>query len=147
MNTEEPPIWECDHDIIVQARAEVIWRCFLDIASWPQWNAGVAEIHMEGEFEAGNHFMMVTPERERFTTRLVEVRELSGFLDETRVGELRVFVDHQIRSISEDVSQVVFSLQAFGPGCDELGPAISADFPAVLRALAARAESATCEAA
>ena len=147
MNINEPPVWECDHEVTVNARAEVIWRCFQDVASWPQWNAGISSVAMEGAFEAGNHFEMLTSTQERLSTRLVEVRELRGFLDETRLGELRVFVDHQIRPISDDVTQVVYSLQAFGPGCEELGPIISADFPDVLKSLAARAESVSCEAA
>ena len=107
MNTNEPPVWECDHEVTVNGRPEVIWRHFQDVATWPQWNAGISSIRMEGEFEAGNHFVMVTPTQDRFTTRLIEVRELKGFLDETRVGDLRVFVDHQIRPITEDVTRVV----------------------------------------
>ena len=145
LNANQPPVWECEHEVVVNARPEIIWRQFQDVAAWPQWNAGISHIEMSGPFETGNHFVMTTPGQEPFTTRLVEVRENNGFLDETRVGELRIFVDHQIQPISEDLTRVVYSLQAFGPGCDDVGPMVSADFPDVLKSLAARAESVACE--
>lgn len=145
MNMDQPPVWECEHEIMINARADVIWRQFQDVASWPQWNAGISRIEMQGPFESGNRFVMTPPGQEPLTTRLVEVRQMSGFLDETCVGELRIFVDHQIQPISDDLTRVIFSLQAFGPGCDDVGPMVSADFPEVLKALAVRSESVACE--
>ena len=41
-------------------------------------------------------------------------------------------------------SRVVFVLEAFGPESDKIGPAVAADFPDVLKALASHAECGAC---
>ena len=140
MNNEPVKVWECEHEIEVNAGPEVVWRIFQNLAEWPKWNAGIARIEVDGPFVAGTRFRMTLPDGPELTTRLVEVRENVGFVDETRLEDLRVFVDHQIQPLPAGRSRVKYSLEAFGPSCDEMGPIISADFPEVLKALAALAE-------
>lgn len=145
MKHDDPPVWECEHEIVVNAGPETIWRLLEDVAGWPQWNAGIARIEIDGPFTAGTRFVMTPPGQEPLTTRLVEVRENAGFVDETRVGELRIFVDHQLEPLERNRTRMVFSLEAFGAGCEIVGPGVAADFPDVLKALAARAEALACE--
>jgi hypothetical protein len=55
-------------------------------------------------------------------------------------------VDHRLEALAADRTRVVFSLEAFGPSCDDIGPQIASDFPDVLKSLAARAEALACDA-
>jgi hypothetical protein len=87
---------------------------------------------------------MRLPTGEELASRLVEVRKNAGFLDETQVGTTRVFVDHRIEPTDSENCRVVLSLEAFGAGCDEIGPMACADFPEVLQSLARRAETLSC---
>lgn len=145
MNPLEPEVWECDYDIEVDATPEAIWAYFEDVSGWKRWNAGIEEIQIRGPFEAGVEFVMKPTGQDWVTTCLREVQPNIGFIDETQVGELRIFVEHRIESIAECRCRVTYSIQAFGPGCDEIGPAVSADFPVVLRALKEMAETETAE--
>ena len=145
MNHQRTEVWECEHAIEMSALPEAIWSLFRDVASWPQWNAGVAKIEISGPFTAGTCFTMTPTGQDAVTTRLVEVRENVSFLDETRVGDLTVYVDHRIEVIASGRCRVVFSLEAFGPKGEEVGQAVSADFPDVLKALAAQAECVSCQ--
>ncbi len=139
MTTTGPQIWECEHAIEVNASPEAIWALFQDVAGWTRWNAGIDRIELNGPFAAGTTFDMTPPGQETLRTRLVEVIENVGFLDETVVGDLRIFVDHRIEVLGRNQCRVVYSLEAFGPSCDEVGPLVSADFPQVLGALSALA--------
>ncbi len=147
MKHDDPPVWECEHEIVVNTGPEIIWRLFQDVPGWKQWNAGIEHIEIHGPFAVGTHFVMTPPGQEPLTTRLVEVRENAGFVDETRVDELRIFVDHRLEPLDADRTRVVYSLEAFGHACETVGPQVAADFPDVLKSLAARAEALACEAA
>lgn len=139
MKATAPQVWECEHAIEVSASPETIWTVMADVAGWPRWNAGIARIELQGPFAAGSTLAMTPPGRPTLTTELVEVRECLGFLDKTVVGELTVFVDHRIEPLDRWHCRVVYSLEAFGPGCDEVGPQIACDFPEVLGGLAGQA--------
>jgi hypothetical protein len=143
MKDHKVSVWENEHSIEINASPEVIWALFKDVAGWKRWNVGIEEIELHGSFAAGTEFTMKPPGQDALTTQLVEVSENFGFLDKTCVGELSVFVDHRIEPIGEGRCRVTYSIEAFGPSCDEIGPMISADFPDVLKALA---EIAECEA-
>ena len=141
MNPNKPEVWECEHDVEVNASPEVIWALFEDVPGWTRWNAGIEKIEIDGPFQVGAEFAMKPTGQPSVTSRLREVQRNVSFLDETHIGDLRIFVEHRIEVLSCSRSRVVFSLEAFGPSCDQVGPAVSADFPDVLDALRDLAES------
>jgi len=55
------------------------------------------------------------------------------------VGDLTVLVSHRLEVLGDRRTRVTYQVEAYGPGCDDVGPAVSADFPAVLAELAALA--------
>ncbi|HEU5079859.1 MAG TPA: SRPBCC family protein [Opitutaceae bacterium] len=144
MSHEEVEMWEYEYSIETDASVPVIWNLFADVSGWSRWNAGVARAEILGPFAVGTRFLMTLPGRETLTSRLVEVRENGGFVDETCVGEARVFVDHSLEAQENGRTKITYSLQAFGPGCAQLGRTISMDFPDVLTSLAELAESEMC---
>ena len=146
MKDQKVSVWESEHSIEINASSGAIWALFRDVAGWKRWNAGIEAIELHGPFAAGTEFTMKPPGQDALLTQLVEVTENSGFLDKTCVGELSVFVDHRIEAIAPRRCRVTYSIEAFGPSCDEIGPMISADFPEVLKALAAVVECEACSA-
>ena len=147
MNDQKTSVWEVEHCIETNASPEVIWALFKDVPGWKRWNSGIEEIEMTGEFEAGTFFLMKPPGQDSLKSRLIEVTENAGFLDETCVGDLKIYVDHRITRIASGRTKITYSLEAFGPSCDEIGPLVSADFPDVLKALVALAEREASQAA
>jgi hypothetical protein len=145
MHNDEPPVWECEHEVLVSATPAVVWSVFRDVAAWKDWNPGVQHTELQGAFLPGSR--IIRHEREGVSiTRLIEVNEPHGFVVETRLNDVRVFVDHRLERLSEDRTRVVYSLEAFGPSCEQVGAAIAAAFPETLRGLGSRAESLMCEA-
>lgn len=140
MNDQKVSVWEVEHGIETTASPEAVWALFKDVDTWKLWNAGVEHIEILGPFEAGTILLMKPPGLEPLKSRLIEVTENSGFLDETCVDELKIYVDHRVELIAPGRTKITYSLEAFGPSCDEIGPMVSADFPDVLKGLVALAE-------
>jgi hypothetical protein len=132
-------LWRGEHSIETSASKEAIWRLFSDVNGWKRWNAGIERIEMKAPFAVGSEFFMQPPGQDGFISKLIWVVPNAGFTDETRVGDLTVRVEHRIERVSENLRRVVYAIEAQGPGCEEIGPAVSADFPDVLRALVALA--------
>jgi hypothetical protein len=134
--TNEHEIWRGEHSVDTTASPEAIWGMFCDTDGWKAWNAGIEEIQLEGPFAAGTWFTMKPPGQDALRSRLLDVRENERFVDETRVEGLVVTVEHRIERLAPGGTRVTFAIDAAGPGAQHVGPAIAADFPDVLAALA-----------
>jgi len=130
-----------EHTLDISASPEAIWKRFADVPGWKRWNAGIEDIRIEGPFSKGTEFTMKPPGQDALTSKLVDVAENERFVDETRVGDLVVLVTHALKKIAGG-TRVTYAIEARGPEAEHIGPAISADFPEVLAALAREVGSA-----
>ncbi len=140
MNTSSN-YWFTEYQSEIAAAPEKIWAYFCDVPGWKNWNAGIEEIEIKGPFAAGTVFIMKPPGQDSLISTIVEVQENELFVDRTAVGDLIITVSHKIERLGSNQSCVVYSVQAVGPGCEDVGPAVSADFPDVLDALRQIVES------
>ena len=46
-------MWEYEHSIETEASPEAIYRLYSDVATWPRWDEGIAEVTLDGPFAAG----------------------------------------------------------------------------------------------
>ena len=87
---------------------------------------------------------MFPPEGEPIELRIAEAHEPDRFVDQADMGEIVVRTTHRVERTGPGRAQILYRMQITGPGADTvgavIGPQISADFPEVLAALAARAE-------
>jgi hypothetical protein len=98
---------------------------------------------MAGPFAEDTEAVMVLPDGTALPFRFVWVEAGRGFEDETAVPGTGVVVRVRHELIPQDSgTQIVYSCVADGPDevVAEVGEAVSADFPDVIAALAARAE-------
>lgn len=128
--------WHTEYNIEVNATPEIVWRLFCDVANWKKWNSGIEEIALEGPFARGTWFTMKPPGQEAIRSQLIDVTENEGFTDETRFGDVMIWVAHRLERLGVARTRVIYAVDIDGPGGDEIGRAISADFPDVLSALA-----------
>ncbi len=131
-------MWKQDFFIDTPAPANAVWPWLCDTRRWPEWNAGVAAIELHGEFRAGTRFTMTLPDGTRIDSLLTEVQDNCCFVDETRLEGLCVIVSHRLDPLAEGGTRIHYEIAVTGDGAAEAGQAISADFPEVLAALAAR---------
>ena len=144
-------MWTSQHSIVSQASIEAVRSLFEDVAGWPEWNAGIEWIRLDGPFAVGTEGTMKVPGQDPLPFRLIAVGP-DGFEDETAVPDagIVVRVRHSIEAVDPTKVRITYRVTIDGPAADDVGPVIgpqiSADFPDVLEALAARAESLNAEA-
>ena len=134
-------MWSTEYQRDIKATPETIWRLFSDVAGWKSWNAGIELIELHGPFKTGTTFTMQPPGQDAFISTLIDVRPNELFIDETKLGDIRVVVEHRIEPIASNQVVVRYRITVEGPDAAEVGAAVSADFPDVLSALSQRAES------
>ena len=136
-----PSTWIHETSIETTAAPAVLWKIFADVSGWKRWNAGIERILLLGDFASGIRFVMQPPGQEAFTSKLLDVVENQGFVDETVIDETRVVVDHRLIPLAWGGTKVVYRTEVEGPQADDFGPMVTGDFPEVLSALKDFAES------
>jgi polyketide cyclase/dehydrase/lipid transport protein len=144
---EVKTMWTYEHSLQTAAGPETIFEIFRDVSRWPEWNPGVERIDLDGPFATGTTGVMVIPDQGSLSFRLAWVGEGRGFEDETEIpgGEVVVRVRHSLEPLAASGTRITYRASVEGPSADalgpEIGPAVTADFPDVMAALAARAEA------
>jgi hypothetical protein len=137
-------MWEYEHSVETTAAPEVLWRHWASVAEWPEWNAGIERIEMDGPFAVGTVFTMTPPGDEPLRMRLTEVVPGELFTDEMDAGDFVVRTVHSLEAAGAGKTRVVYRTEISGVAADQvgpsIGPAITADFPDVVAALVRRAE-------
>lgn len=140
-------MWTFEHSIETPASARAVFGLFEAVDTWPEWNSGVERIELSGPFAEGTTGTMFMPGQQPLEFRLAWVEDGRGFEDETPVLDAGVVVHvrHALDPLSSGGTRITYSVVIDGPAADAvgptIGPAISDDFPAVMAALAARAEA------
>jgi hypothetical protein len=140
-------LWTYETSRDSSATAATVFVLFEDVASWPEWNAGVERIDLDGPFASGALGIMTMPDGERLAFRLVSVANGEGFEDETPIAGAGVVVRvrHILQPLPAGGIRITYAATVDGPGAGTAGPgigsAVTADFPAVLASLVAFAEA------
>lgn len=145
IKSRERTMWEYEHSVETTASREELWRHWTDMASWASWNAGIAKLEVDGPFEVGTEFVMTPPEGDPVKLRLSEIVDGELFADVADAGDFAVTTVHRLTPLEDGRTRVTYRTEISGPLADEIGPAIgpeiTGDFPDVLAALIALAES------
>ena len=139
-------MWEYEHSVEIAAPPDAVWECWSDIPSWPTWNAGITTVTVDGPLAVGTSFTMtVPPDDEAITMRIVDVVPGRMFTDQVDFQGVVVTTVHRLEPTPRATTVITYRTEITGPDADTVGPAIgpdiTADFPDVLAALSALAES------
>ena len=120
------------------APASTVWQLLEDVDGWPRWNAGTTFSTLDGPMRRGARGRMRLPDDEELGFEIVGFEPGSHFVDETPVGPVRVRVEHAVRDLGQGRARIVYAVEADGPpeAAQEIGHAVSADFPEVMDSLA-----------
>jgi len=138
-------VWAIEHSVETSAAPEAIWRMWVDVEGWPEWNGDIERIELVGPFVAGGTIVMAPIGEEPVELRIAEAVEPELFVDEAELGEIVVRTNHRVQPLDGERARVTYRMEITGPAADtlgaQIGPEISADFPQTLAALAERAEA------
>jgi hypothetical protein len=138
-------MWTKEYSGESSASADRLFSILADPVAWSEWNSEVARVEMSGPFAAGTAAVMVLPDGTSLPFRFVWVEDGCGFEDETPVPGTGVIVRvrHELTPRGAG-TRITYRCVADGPddAAAEVGATVSADFPEVIAALAARGERA-----
>jgi uncharacterized protein YndB with AHSA1/START domain len=129
-------VWTVEHSIEASLGPEAIWRAWADVERWPAWNADIARISINGPFATGSTIAMTPKGQGTVDLRITEAVEGERFVDQAEVEGTVVRTTHRVDRLEGDRVRIVYRLEASGPAEEQIGPAVSADFPETLASLA-----------
>jgi hypothetical protein len=132
------------HTLEVDVSAAAVWALYEDVTTWPSWDAEAERVTREGPLEAVVGGTMTFKGQPPLAYRLTKVEPLREFVDETPVGELVVRVAHRLEPLAGERERLRVTYHAEVDGsveqAQQLGAAITADFPDTMASLVALAK-------
>ncbi|MEU7859162.1 hypothetical protein [Nonomuraea sp. NPDC049141] len=136
-------MWTYEHSVETNAMPEAIWRLWADVENWGAWNADIESIQISGTFAAGAEIVMTPAGEDPVHLRVAEATVDELFVDEARIDGLLLRTVHRLDRGERLRTRVVYRMEITGAAADELGPqigpAVTADWPATMAALVERA--------
>jgi hypothetical protein len=131
------PAYSYSHTIEDEVAPDAVWALYEDVSTWPAWDAEAEWVTREGPFAAGSAGEMKFRGMDPLPYRLTRVEPLREFVDETPVGDLVVRVSHRLEPLGSGRLRVTYAAEIDGPEEEaaQVGPMITADFPATMAAL------------
>lgn len=88
-------MWTKSHTIVTtKVTKEQMWKLFENVNGWPGWDGGIEETKLEGEFEAGNQFMLKPKGGPKLTVKLIETVKNQKFTDVTGFPLAKLYDEH-----------------------------------------------------
>ena len=136
------PSFIYSHAVAADTSAQAVWSLYEDVATWPQLDDQAEWVTREGPFVAGTAGIMKFKDQDPLRYRLAKVEPGCEFVDETPVGDLVVRVSHLLEPLGRECVRITYTVEIDGPEeqARQIGPAITADFPDTMAALAALAK-------
>src|SRR5579885_966594 len=138
-------MWEYEHSIETAARPEAIFALYADVATWPRWDDGIADLRLYGPFAVGTPGVLTPKGQDPLPFRLSAVWPDRGFADETEIpgaGLLLRFV-HTLTPLGDGRTRITHRVEIDGPAAGtlgpEIGPGITGGFPTTMATLARQA--------
>ncbi|MEV6874842.1 SRPBCC family protein [Amycolatopsis sp. NPDC051128] len=131
-------LYEYEHSEISAAPAAAIWPLWADTGRWPEWDAGVRSVVLDGSFTVGTSGTMTMDGMPPIPFTLTEVTEGRSFTDETRLPDAHLRFEHVLADV-DGGTRIIYRVTIDGP--DGFGPQVTEDTPDAMRALARLAEA------
>ncbi|MGW2248861.1 polyketide cyclase [Kitasatospora sp. NPDC001660] len=132
-------MWTYEHSVETDATPEAIWRLWADVDNWGTWNADIVSIRIDGPFAAGTGIVMTPCGQEPVHLLIAEAAAGELFVDEARIDGLLLRTTHRLDRGERLRTRVTYRMEITGDAVDrvgpQIGPAITADWPATMAAL------------
>src|SRR5256885_3815119 len=92
-------MWEYGYSAETTASPQALWRRWSDMAAWPQWNAGIEKMEIDGPFAVGTTFTMTPPGEDPIRMRLVEMGPAELLPAEADGAEFFVRTGHRLGAL------------------------------------------------
>jgi uncharacterized protein YndB with AHSA1/START domain len=136
-------VWVAEFKGTAEVGPAAVWKILSDVDGFGSWNEGIETISVDGPLTVGAIFRMKPPGEDEMTSSIAELEVNHLLTDVTEMGELTIRVVHRLEPLSGGGTTISYQVEVSVPAADangeQVGTAVSADFPQVIVALAAAA--------
>jgi ligand-binding SRPBCC domain-containing protein len=134
-------MFEWSHSVVSTAVPELVWPWYADVARWLQWDSGLLDATLEGEFATGSAGTLEVEGQPPLAFVLTEVVAGELFTDVTEIpGVATLTFVHRLTAVPEG-TLITHEVRIEGPAADALGPMVTSDTPEAMECLARLASS------
>ena len=134
-------MWTIEHSTQTPASAQRVWARWANVEGWPEWNADIERIALDGPFAEGSTIQMTPVGADPVQLRIAAAVEPELFVDQAEFGGAVVRTEHRTDPVPGGGTRITYRIEVSGADAEAIGSAISADFPQTLAALARIAQS------
>jgi hypothetical protein len=142
-------MWKTDYSATTDLPVGAVWNALRDIHTGVEASGGGDRFEIHGPYQVGTELSVTPQGQDTFRSVITELVENGVYADRTQFNGLELTFQHRFETTGDKLT-VTHELIIDGPSADqvgpELGPQISADFPAAMSSLfeiAAKRRSAT----
>jgi polyketide cyclase/dehydrase/lipid transport protein len=140
-------MWTHDYSQTTDLAAEPLWQLLAEVDGWAKWNGGIESLVLDGPVAVGTTFRMTPPGEDTVTSTIVDLQAGRLITDLTELDGVAVRVEHRLDAQQDGGTVVTYRVEVSGAIPDEvaqqIGTAVSADFPDVIANLIATAQTAS----
>jgi len=129
-------MWSYEHEVTTPATPAAVYARYADVASWPEWDASVAAVTLDGPFAAGaSGTLAIVDIPETIPFRITAAEPDRGFDDESHAFGHVLRFSHRLEVVSGG-TRIRHRVEVEGPAAAEVGAGVVADMPEAMKALA-----------
>jgi len=121
-------MWTYQHSVSTTVPPALLWACYANADVWPEFDAGLEQVTLEGPFTAGTRGTLLPKEgdprgHEQLPFVLVRAVRNGGFTAQTEVpGVVVMRFVHTLTALPGGGTRIVHGVEIDGPAADEVGP-------------------------
>src|SRR5437667_12274060 len=94
--------------------AEKVWKVWADVNKWQTWQSDIEYAKLEGEFKAGNFFLLKPKGGPKVNIELLKVEPGKAFTDLTRFPLAKMYGQHEFINHGDEL-EIKTSMSIDGP--------------------------------
>jgi Polyketide cyclase / dehydrase and lipid transport len=117
-------VWHYERSIDTDAPPAAVWARYTDVTTWPEWNAGMEKMAIDGPFASGSTGVITNAQQGPAPFTLVDVVDGVSFTQETKIDANVTLRSHCKVVAAGSGATITHRTELDGPGSDEMGAAI-----------------------
>jgi uncharacterized protein YndB with AHSA1/START domain len=135
--------WSTEHTERSQGSRRDVWALWSDVSTWPEWDAGVERVEIDGPFVAGSRGRLKPAGSPAVRFRVLRTDPERSFADESRLPFARMVFEHELADADGGGTVITHRATIRGPLTPLwrrlIGRGLERELPETVRTLAARA--------
>jgi len=137
-------MWTTEHSAETSAPTEAVWELYEDVTTWPEWNAAVDKIELDGPFAAGTTGQLSPAGQGPLPFRVVTAEQYESYTSETEIADtVTLRLTNALTTLPGGGTRITHRAELVGPAAEYFGQAFGAQLgagvPKSVAALAALA--------